>query len=256
MKPVAIFRFSRTEGPGYFATFLDTCGIPWTIFRLDAGEVVPGDLSRYSGFVFMGGPMSVNDDLPWNPPILELIREAVKNDQPCLGHCLGGQLISKALGGMVTKNPVKEIGWGEVKAANNSAAKEWLDDLSGFIAFQWHGETFSVPKSAKRILVGAYCENQAFVLGKHLGMQCHIEMTAEMIETWCRDGAREIEEEVSRHRALAVQNPDQIRAAMPGNLPGLNAIATKLYEKWVRGLEQVAVPSSASAGPTVRKGHQ
>lgn len=70
MKPVAIFRFSRTEGPGYFATFLDTCGIPWTIFKLDAGEVVPGDLSRYSGFVFMGGPMSVNDDLPWSLPIL------------------------------------------------------------------------------------------------------------------------------------------------------------------------------------------
>jgi GMP synthase-like glutamine amidotransferase len=253
MKPVAIFRFSQTEGPGYFATFLDSCGIPWTIFKLDAGDVVPGDLSRYSGFVFMGGPMSVNDDLPWNPPILELIREAVNNDQPCLGHCLGGQLISKALDGMVTKNPVKEIGWGRVTAANNPAAKEWLDDLSGFTAFQWHGETFTVPLGAERILVSAYCENQAFVLGKHLSIQCHIEMTAEMIEIWCRDGAQEIEEEVSQHRAVAVQNPQQIKAAMPGNLPGLNAIARKLYEKWVRGLEGVAMQSSASAGARVRK---
>src|SRR5450759_2749165 len=256
MNPGAIFRFSQTEGPGYFATFLDSCGIPWTIFKLDAGNVVPGDLSRYSGFVFMGGPMSVNDALPWKLPILELIREAVNNDQPCLGHCLGGQLISKALDGMVTKNPVKEIGWGRVTAADNPAAKEWLDDLSGFTAFQWHGETFTVPLGAERILVSAYCENQAFVLGKHLSIQCHIEMTAEMIEIWCSDGAREIEEEVSQHRAVAVQNPEQIRAAMPGNLPGLNAIARKLYGKWIRGLDGVAKQSSANTGPTVRTSSQ
>ena len=256
MKPVAIFRFSRTEGPGYFASFLDTCGIPWTIFKLDAGEVVPGDLSRYSGFAFMGGPMSANDNLPWNPSILELIREAVRNGQPCLGHCLGGQLISKALGGKVTRNPVKEIGWVQVKAANNPAAKEWLDDLSGFTAFQWHGETFTIPPGAARILVSPYCENQAFVLGKHLGMQCHIEMTAEMIEIWCRDSVREIEQEISQHRAVAVQSPVQIRAAIADNLPRLNAVARKLYGKWARRLEGVTMQSSASAGETIGRSSQ
>lgn len=248
MKPVAIFRHAATEGPGYFATYLSVHDIPWRVIKIDEGAMVPKNPREFSGMAFMGGPMSVNDDLPWSLPILELIREAVKSDQPCLGHCLGGQLISKALGGMVTKNPVKEIGWGQVTAANSPAAKEWLDDLSGFTAFQWHGETFTVPLSAERILVSAYCENQAFVLGKHLGMQCHIEMTAEMIEIWCRDGAREIEVEVSQHRAAAVQNPQQIRAAMPGNLPGLNAIARKLYGKWVRGLEDVGMRPSASSG--------
>jgi GMP synthase-like glutamine amidotransferase len=251
MKPIAIFRFSQTEGPGYFATFLDACGIPWTIFKIDAGNVVPGDLSRYSGFVFMGGPMSVNDDLPWIAHVLELIREAVRNDQPCLGHCLGGQLISKALGGMVTKNPLKEIGWGQVTAENNPAAREWLGDLSGFTAFQWHGETFTIPQGATRILSSAHCKNQAFVLGKHLGMQCHIEMTAEMIETWCRDGAREIEEEISQHRTVAVQSPKEIMAAIPGNLPGLNAVARKLYGNWVRGLNGAAISASASTGARV-----
>ena len=55
--------------------------------------------SAYSGLVFMGGPMSVNDDLPWIPKVEALIRDAVAKDVPLLGHCLGGQLISKALGG-------------------------------------------------------------------------------------------------------------------------------------------------------------
>ncbi len=56
--------------------------------------------------------MSVNDDLPWIPPVLALIRRAVAADIPVLGHCLGGQLMSKALGGSVGRNAVKEIGWG------------------------------------------------------------------------------------------------------------------------------------------------
>jgi GMP synthase-like glutamine amidotransferase len=116
MKPIAIFRFSRTEGPGYFATFLDRCGISWQLLELDEGAAIPADLAPYSAFVFMGGPMSANDDLPWSTALLGLIRKAAGNGQPCLGHCLGGQLMSRALGGKVTKNPLKEIGWGEVQS--------------------------------------------------------------------------------------------------------------------------------------------
>ncbi|MDP3482538.1 MAG: type 1 glutamine amidotransferase, partial [Sulfuricella sp.] len=64
MKPVAIFRHAPSEGPGYFATFLDSHGIPWQLFRIDAGDALPTDARQFSGLVFMGGPMSVNDDLP------------------------------------------------------------------------------------------------------------------------------------------------------------------------------------------------
>ena len=77
MKPVAIFRFSSDAGPGYFASFLDRRSIPWTLYKLDEGDALPLDLDHFSGFVFMGGAMSVNDDLPWIPPILALIREAI-----------------------------------------------------------------------------------------------------------------------------------------------------------------------------------
>src|SRR5215213_7966382 len=98
MKPVGILRMSSTEGPGYFATYLERHSIAWTLLPVEAGQRVPRDARRYAGLVFMGGPMSVNDDLPWMPPVLELIRDAVRKDVPLLGHCLGGQLISKALG--------------------------------------------------------------------------------------------------------------------------------------------------------------
>jgi GMP synthase-like glutamine amidotransferase len=233
MKPVAVFRFSPTEGPGYFATFLDRHGIPWRLIKLDEGDPVPTDLDAYAGFVFMGGPMSVNDELPWIPPVLELIRRAVGADRPCLGHCLGGQLISKALGGVVTRNPIKEIGWHEVKVEDNDEARKWLSGVDHFTTFQWHGETFTLPSGATRILTGPNCANQAYVLGKHLGMQCHVEMTPEMIEAWCKDGAPEIKDAIESGRDKAVAKPEEIRAKAPRQLPELNAIADRLYTQWV-----------------------
>ncbi len=207
------------------------------MFRLDAGEVVPQDLDAWSGFVFMGGPMSVNDDLPWIPPVLELIRRAMAADKACLGHCLGGQLMSKALGGIVNKNAVKEIGWNPVRVEDSAIAKDWLGaDLGEWTTFQWHGETFSIPPGATRILTGEACANQAYVIGKSLGMQCHVEMTPEMIEAWCRDWAKE-----GADPALpSVQSPQEIQAAMDGNLRTLNRVADRLYTRWIRGLQVAA----------------
>ncbi|MHB1236645.1 MAG: type 1 glutamine amidotransferase, partial [Gallionella sp.] len=135
MKPVAIFRHTATEGPGYLAEFLDERNIPWQLIAIDAGDAVPRNVSAYSGLVFMGGPMSVNDDLPWIAKVGELIRDAVAKDVPLLGHCLGGQLISRALGGVVSRNPVKEIGWGEVRVSDNNIARGWFGNMQKFSAF-------------------------------------------------------------------------------------------------------------------------
>jgi GMP synthase-like glutamine amidotransferase len=235
MKPVGIFRTSPTEGPGYFATYLERRSIDWQLIKLDEGDKVQRDARRYSGLVFMGGPMSVNDDLPWIAPALELARNAVRNDIPLLGHCLGGQLMSKALGGTVRANPVKEIGWGEVRVAANEVAREWLGDLPAFECFHWHGETFSIPPGGTRILEGAHCANQAFALGKHLGMQCHVEMTPELIESWLSSGAEEIGASTS---SPAVQAPDEIRKGLNDRAAALNAVASRIYDRWVEGLSR------------------
>jgi GMP synthase-like glutamine amidotransferase len=86
MKPVGIFRTTPTEGPAYFATYLERRSIPWKIIALDEGEAVPRDVRAYSGLAVMGGPMSANDELPWTAPLLELLRNAVRQDVPVIGH--------------------------------------------------------------------------------------------------------------------------------------------------------------------------
>lgn len=230
MKPIAIFRHSAGEGPGYFATFLDAHGIPWRLIRIDAGDAPPDTLADYSGLCFMGGPMSVNDDLPWIPPVLGRIRDAVDAGIPVIGHCLGGQLMSKALGGKVTRNPVKEIGWGDVETTA-AAAGEWLGDLQRFAAFHWHGETFSIPASATRILRSAHCENQAFVMGPHLALQCHVEMTEAMIRLWCRQWAAE-----GATPSTSVLTPEQMLEHVDERLAAMRVAADRLYTRWIGGL--------------------
>ena len=233
MKPVGIFRTTPTEGPAYFATYLERRSIPWQIIALDQGEGMPRNIRAYSGVAVMGGPMSANDDLPWIAPLIELLRSAVRHDVPMIGHCLGGQLMSKALGGTVKVNAVREIGWGEVRVADNGVAREWLGDLQAFETFQWHGETFSIPPGGTRILEGEHCANQAFALGKHLGMQCHVEMTPELIQTWIASGA----EELAEHRkSPAVQQPAEMQRDVEARLDRLHQVADKLYDRWTVNL--------------------
>ena len=237
MKPVAVFRHAPTEGPGYFATFLDEHRIAWRPVLLDEGEPVPPGAAGFSGLAFMGGPMSVNDGLAWIDPVLDLIRDAVTSGVPVIGHCLGGQLLSKALGGAVTRNPVKEIGWHRVDVEDTPQAREWVGTRErAFTAFQWHGEAFTIPPGGSRILRGEHCPNQAYVVaGRHLGMQCHVEMTPELVRTWCATGAREI---AQSRASPAVQEGAFIEAQAAERLPVLTDTARRLYTRWIRGLKR------------------
>ena len=232
MRPVAIFQHASSEGPGHFATYLDAHSLPWRIIRTDVDKL-PATTRDFSGIAVMGGPMSANDELPWIPCVLDTIREAMAADIPVIGHCLGGQLMSRALGGTVSRNPVKEIGWGDVAVADNAEAGRWFGDgLRGFTTFQWHGDTFSIPPGATAVLSSPHCANQAFVVGRHLGLQCHVEMNRAMVESWCASGAREISESAGP----AVQSAEEIRRDLDQRLARLHDIADRLYARWAAGL--------------------
>jgi GMP synthase-like glutamine amidotransferase len=159
----------------------------------------------------------------------------VGSDVPVIGHCLGGQLMAKALGGVVTRNSAKEIGWGDVRIVESDVSRRWLGDVpAAFPAFHWHGETFSIPPGATRILSSAHCENQAFALGKHFGMQCHVEMTPQLIGDWCRDWSKEVQALAAR--IPSVQTPDEMTQGLDARVAALHRIADPIYEEWIRGL--------------------
>ena len=237
MKEVIIFRFLGREGPGYLGDFLTENNIPWHMVKVDEGEPIPASILAYSGMVLMGGPMSVNDDLPWIAPLLECIREAKAADIPLLGHCLGGQLISKALGGTVGKNPIKEIGWGEVAVTDCEAAKFWFGNIQTFNAFHWHGETFTLPEGAIHLLSSTYCQNQAYSIGKHLAFQTHVEVNAEMVRKWCEENPDELAEAAaSPEFEKSVQQAEAMQEELPLHCFFLQKVAKHVYSQWIQGL--------------------
>ena len=232
MNEIVIFRHSAGEGPGYFARFLDRRGIAYRLVKVDQNEALPESIDHVSGLVFMGGPMSVNDSLPWIPKALHLIRQAVAADLPVLGHCLGGQLMSKALGGQVSVNPVREIGWLPVERIDSPIARHWLDGLAPeFEVYHWHGETFTIPQGATHILKSPACNNQAFVIGKSLALQCHVEMLPKMIHDWSTIGREEI-----KHSCATVQSLDEMIVDIDQRIQRLHQVADILYARWLQGV--------------------
>jgi GMP synthase-like glutamine amidotransferase len=227
MPKLLISRHIECEGPGYLGEVLDRNGVDSHIVRIDQGETLPRNPEGYAGLVFMGGPMSVNDDLPWIPAALNLIRGARERDLPVLGHCLGGQLIARALGAEVSANPVKEIGWLPVTPC--APDQPWTRDLPArFEAFHWHGETFALPAGATRLLASEHCANQAFAIGSILALQCHIEMTADMVREWAALYRHEIESPTA-----TVQDLEQMCERIEQRVSSLQRIAGQLYTRWL-----------------------
>jgi len=231
VKPVAIFRFSPTEGAGHFGEWLGARGIPQQLFALDRGEQVPAEAGAFAGIGMMGGPMSANDDLPWNAPLLGLVRDAVSADVPVIGHCLGGQLLAKSLGAQVARTAAPEIGWSDVDVID-AGSNPWFGHRDRFRTFQWHYDIFGLPTGATRILTNAFNPEQGFALGKHLGFQCHIEMTHEMVESWCASGG----DELPPQSTGAIQSKADIYEDVDARLAALSRVADDVYAKWAQGL--------------------
>jgi len=233
MRPIAILRFSPTEGPAYFAEWLARKGIASTLVALDDGARVPADPRVFAGITLMGGPMGVNDTLPWIAPVCALLREAVSDRVPVLGHCLGGQLLAKALGAKVMRAPTPEIGWIEVEATNGPAQTAWFGGRSSFTAFQWHYDAFAVPPGATPVLTNGFNANQAYVVDdRHIGLQCHVEMTRALVETWLTTGASELPQTSS----ASTQSATDIRRGVDERLSALHAVADDIYTRWAQGL--------------------
>jgi GMP synthase-like glutamine amidotransferase len=232
MKPVLAFRHIACEGPGYLSDYLAGRGVAVRLVCIDQGDPIPESPEGAAGLAFMGGPMSVNDPLGWIQQELALIRRAAEAGIPLLGHCLGAQLIARALGATVGPNPVREIGWWPVDTVPGPGAQTWLAGLPGrFEVFHWHGETFSLPPGAVQLARNGHCEQQAFAIGNALGLQFHVEVTAPMVEEWVGLYAADLDSS-----SPAVQAPATIRERLEERALAMRAVADHLYGQWTARL--------------------
>lgn len=185
------------DGPGgHVSDWLAARGARLDVFRIDAdaGERDPGD---YHLVVSLGSERAAYDDnVPWVPRELELLRQAAGQDIPVLGICFGSQLLARALGGEAKRAERAEIGWVPIRTLEPSLVNEgpWL---------QWHYDTFTLPPGAK-LLAESPAGPQAYTAGRSLGVQFHPEVTAEIVAGWVsQDGVALRREGLDPDRLLA-----------------------------------------------------
>ena len=144
------------------------------------GDTAP-TLDSFDALIVMGGPMGIYDEAiyPWLADEKALIKSAIDAGKILLGICLGAQLIADVLGGKVTRNAYKEIGWLPLQITPVAAIHPLAQVFTRYPeVFHWHGDTFALPPGALHLASSQGCANQAYVFQERVyGFQFHLETT-------------------------------------------------------------------------------
>ncbi|NIP37506.1 MAG: amidotransferase [Candidatus Dadabacteria bacterium] len=218
MSKLLVFRHVAYEILGTLDPLLRNSGFRIKYVNFERHPDAKPNLKNYDGLIVLGGPMNVDetDEYPNLITEIDIIRQAVDEQKPVLGICLGSQLLAKALGAKVKKNKKLEIGWYDVTPTNEGKEDDLLSHFDGTEKiFQWHGDTFELPKGAVHLARSEYCANQAFKYGDNAyGFQFHLEVDSHLIERWLKvpEHKKEIENtngEISVDN-IKVQTPKHI----------------------------------------------
>ncbi|MBE7418131.1 MAG: type 1 glutamine amidotransferase [Ideonella sp.] len=230
MGPVLILQFMADDTPAYLGTCLQRAGVATDVRFAEAGGF-PRHLGEYRALALLGGAMSVNDDLPYLRDAERLVTEAITGGVPVLGHCLGGQLMARALGAGVGASPAPEVGWHALHCIASPQCHAWFGPAATQRVFHWHYEAFDLPPHAVPLASSPQCKYQAFALGPHLAMQFHVEVDAAKIELWC--GLHDAQYEQARKTAPTVHDPGRIRADTAELLDAQQRLADRIYGRWL-----------------------
>jgi GMP synthase (glutamine-hydrolysing) len=216
---IVAFRHVPNEPMGFFETYMNEKKIPFEYLNLYETNEIPSTINA-SHLIFLGGPMSVNDEneFPWLIQEKELIRRSAKTGQKVLGICLGAQLIASAHGAKVFPC-VNETGW-KMLTRENDVPGIFSEFPAQFPVFQLHGETFEIPDGGRLLARGDMVRNQAFSCQNTLGLQFHLELTGEIIRDWSKD--------------LPGNEQSKIASETPRFLPESNLLCRMVAEDFTR----------------------
>ena len=194
-------------------------------------------LDGYEALIILGGPMN-SDQIDSYPNLItevEIIREAVERDMSVLGICLGAQLLAKALGGAVSRNPTREIGWHDVELTEAGRTDPVLSTFAPTQeVFQWHEDGITLPPGAELLASSPASAVQAFRYGEHAyGFQFHLETNRPLIERWLTVPAHQetLDEEQDS------VDPDAIRKQADTSVGPLEDLSRATFSRWIERFE-------------------
>ena len=234
---ILVFQHVPYEPLGTLDPLLKESGfrIRYVNFGRDPGQ--RPSLEKYAALIVLGGPMNAHqiDTYPNLITEVEIIREAVDQDMSVLGICLGAQLLAKALGGSVSRNRHREIGWYDVELTREGASDPVLSTFAkSQRVFQWHEDGIGLPPDCVHLASSPASEVQAFRHGEHAyGLQFHLEVDAPLIDRWLTvpDNQAILGEEVGRVDAA------QIHDETVGSIAALQELSRETFSRWVDRFE-------------------
>ncbi|HEX7734037.1 MAG TPA: type 1 glutamine amidotransferase [Ktedonobacteraceae bacterium] len=189
MKRVLALQQTWDDPPGYLEELLQEHGIICDTIEVE--KMPLPDPALYQAIIVLGGPQHLYADshLSYMVRQQELLRQAVAQDIPTLGICLGGQLLASALGAEVRRHERSEVGFYRIPLTEAGRQDPLFAGLPGHqFAFHWHGDVFELPGGAIHLASNENAPNQAFRYGpRAYGLQFHIEMNEEIASIWLRD---------------------------------------------------------------------
>jgi GMP synthase (glutamine-hydrolysing) len=188
---VLIIKNVFSEGPGTIADYLSAEKISCSVCDLSIGDAVP-ELGSFSHLIIMGGPMAVYEMQQYPYLVTEalFIDRAIKANKYVLGVCLGAQMVAHVLGAQVYPGQKKEIGWYEVTLTPEGTSDPLMSALAlpgrnAAQVFQWHGDTFDLPRNTAWLASSGLFPNQAFRYADRVyALQFHIEVTPAIVLDW------------------------------------------------------------------------
>jgi len=218
MQKILVIKNARLEGPGTIGEMLESDGFELETVSAKKEKIPQLD---HRMVLVLGAPESANDSLAYLKDEMRLIRQAAQGGIPVLGVCLGSQLIAKAFGARVYRGPKKEIGfYNDVAPDAKSGLFEGMGDK--FAVFHWHGDTFDIPDGAQRLAhSGMY--NQAFRYGSAVGVQFHLEVDGDIVNSWLDNTKEDIPDYI---------DSDKIRSQIDSHMPEIRKNMEIFYKNF------------------------
>lgn len=234
LSSVFVIQHIRCETLGTIADALEARGISPRYVRGFQGGKIPNEMGESAGLIVMGGPMGVHEQgrHPFLRQEIRLVEQALREQMPVLGVCLGSQLLAAALGAEVKKGKRKEIGWHPVTLTESASADPlWTGVEAWFTAYHWHGDVFDLPPGAVPLASSDLTACQAFRYGQNAyGFLFHMEVTEKIMEEMVTTFSDELRQEQIDGREILEKAGDY--------LPGLRKIGDTVFQRWASLAEE------------------
>ncbi len=200
MKRALIIRHAAPETlAGNFRSVLTAQG--FDMEALNVFESAPGyqgfdapDLGKVDLIIALGGPQAAYDDLPALHLERDYLRDALQQDKPVFGVCLGAQMMASALGALVEPSGGYQIGLKKISVTRHGKADPVFSKIEIPLVPTLHGDTFNIPEGAVKLADafmlcrdGTYRRiNMAFRYGRSYAFQFEPQLTLEEFEVWDR----------------------------------------------------------------------